>query len=108
VVDLVDRLHDIHHFTHQLLKVTSDRMKDRYDRLTNSAGFQEGDTVWLHCQTGPEESYPSSSHPGEVCPYKVITWINNVVCQIQQYLRAKMMVVHLDRLAPYLGATQDE
>jgi hypothetical protein len=35
-----------------------------------------------------------------------ITWINDVVYQIQQHPRVKMMVVvHLDRLAPYLGAT---
>jgi hypothetical protein len=32
-----------------------------------------------------------------------MTRINNVIYRIQRHPRAKMMVVHLDRLAPYLG-----
>jgi hypothetical protein len=36
---------------------------------------------------------------------KVITWINDLVYWIQQHLRAKMIVVPLDRLVPYLEAT---
>jgi hypothetical protein len=40
---LVERLHDIHHYARQHLKVGSDRMKARYDQLANSVGFQEGD-----------------------------------------------------------------
>jgi hypothetical protein len=31
-----------------------------------------------------------------------------VVYHIQQHLRVKVMMAHLDRLAPYLGATWDE
>jgi hypothetical protein len=37
---LSERLRDIHHFARHHLKVASDRMKARYDRLANSAGFQ--------------------------------------------------------------------
>jgi hypothetical protein len=40
--------------------------------------------------------------------YKVITRMNNVVFRIQCHPRAMLVVVHLDRLAPYLGATLDE
>jgi hypothetical protein len=40
--------------------------------------------------------------------YKMITWINSVFYRIQRHLRAKMMEVHLDRLVPYLGTTQDD
>jgi hypothetical protein len=49
--DLVERLHDTHQYARRNLKVASDRMKARYDRLANSAGFQEGDCVWLYRQT---------------------------------------------------------
>ena len=35
----------------QHLKVVSDRMKARYNQLANSAGFQEGDRVWLYHPT---------------------------------------------------------
>jgi hypothetical protein len=38
----------------------------------------------------------------------MITRINDVVNQIQQHLRAKMMVVHLNRLAPSVGAIWDD
>jgi hypothetical protein len=48
VMDLVVQLHDIHHYTHQHLKVVSDRMKAYYDWLVNSVAFQEGDKVWLY------------------------------------------------------------
>jgi len=40
-------------------------------------------------------------------PYLIITQID-VIYQIQRHPWAKMMVVHLDRLAPYLEATRDE
>jgi hypothetical protein len=48
--DLVDHLHDIHKYARQLLKLASDRMKTRYDKLASSAGYQEGDIMWLYCQ----------------------------------------------------------
>ena len=42
----VERLHDIHHFARQHLKVASNRMKAR-----NLAGFQVIDRVWLYRPT---------------------------------------------------------
>jgi hypothetical protein len=41
-------------------------------------------------------------------PYKVVTWIDDVVYWMQQHPRAKIMVVHLNRLEPYLWAAWDE
>jgi hypothetical protein len=35
----------------------------------------------------------------------VFTWINDVVYRIQHQPKVKMMIVHLDRLAPYLGTS---
>jgi hypothetical protein len=35
----------------QHLKVASDRMKASYNQPANSAGFQEGDRVWLYRPT---------------------------------------------------------
>jgi hypothetical protein len=37
-------------------------------------------------------------------PYKVVTCINNVVYRIKRNPTLRMMVVHLDQLAPYQGA----
>jgi hypothetical protein len=105
--DLVERLHDAHHFARQHLEVASDRMKTRYDQLANSAGFQEGDRVWLYRPIRKRGKSPKLQTCWEG-PYTVITRINDVVYRIQRRSRAKMMVVHLDRLAPYLGVTRDE
>jgi hypothetical protein len=57
VADIVDRLHDIHHYARQHLKVASDRMKARYDRLANSAGLQ-GDQVRLYRPTRSRRKSP--------------------------------------------------
>jgi hypothetical protein len=37
--DLVDHLHDIYNYARQHLKLSSDRIKTRYDKLVNSAGY---------------------------------------------------------------------
>jgi hypothetical protein len=107
VADLVERLHDTHHYARRHLRVASDRIKVRYDRLANSAGFQEGDIVWLYLPTRTRGRSPKLLSAWEG-PYKVVIRINDVVYRIQRHPRSRMMVVHLDRLAPYLGAARDE
>jgi hypothetical protein len=82
-------------------------MKVRYDRLANSAGFQEGDRAWLYRPTRTRGRSPKLQAAWEG-PYKVITRINYVVYRIQRHPLSKIMVVQLDRLAPYLGAARDE
>jgi hypothetical protein len=49
--DLVTHIHDIHHYARQQLKMASDRMKTRYDKLANSAGYHEGDGVAVPSKT---------------------------------------------------------
>jgi hypothetical protein len=79
-------------------------MKTRYDHL---AGFQEGNTNWLHHPARNRGKSPKLQPSWEdTC--QMITQIIDVVCRIQQHPRVKIMVVHLDRLGPYLGATGDE
>jgi hypothetical protein len=107
VADLVDQLHDIHHYAGQHLKVASDRMKAHYDCLANFVGFQTGDQVCLYHPTWTRGISPKLQ-PSREGLYMVITQINNAVFRIQQHPRVKMMVVHMNRLAPYLGATWDE
>ena len=105
--DLVDHLHDIHNYARQHLKLASDRMKTRYDKLANSAGYDEGDRVWLYRPTRRKGKSPKLQASWEG-PYKVVTRINDVVYRIQKTPRSRMLVVHLDRLAPYHGAARDE
>jgi hypothetical protein len=87
--------------------VARDWMKAHYDCLANSKGFLEGDQVWLYCPT-QSRKMSSKLQPSWEGPYKVITQISDLVCRIQWHPRVKMMVLHLDRLEPYLGAALDE
>jgi hypothetical protein len=107
VADLVERIHDTHNYARRHLRVASHRMKVRYDRLANSAGFQEDDRVWLYRPTRTRGRSPKLQ-PAWEGTYKVITRFNDVVYRIQRHPWSRMMVLHLDRLAPYLGATRDE
>jgi hypothetical protein len=59
--------------------VASDWMTACYDRLANSAGFQEGDKVWLYYLTWTRGKLPKFQPSWEGL-YKVITWITDVVC----------------------------
>jgi hypothetical protein len=74
----LNHLHDIHVNGRQHLKLASDRMKNRYDELANSAGYHEGDRVWLYRQTSTKGKSPKLQSSWEG-PYKVITRINDVV-----------------------------
>jgi hypothetical protein len=105
--ELVDHLHDIHQYARQHLKLASDRMKTRYDKLANSAGYQEGNMVWLYRPIRTKGKSPKLQSSWEG-PYKVVKRINDVVYRIQRNPRSRMMVVHLDRLATYQGAARDE
>jgi hypothetical protein len=75
-------------------------MKACYEQLANWAGFQEGDRVQLYSLAQKTRKSPMLQKCWE-CPYIIIN-------EIKQHYRAKMIVIHLDRLAPYLEATQDK
>jgi hypothetical protein len=105
--DLVGQLHDIHNYARQHLKLASDRMKTRYDKLANSAGYHEGERVWLYRPTRMKGKSPKLQ-PSWEGPYTIVTRINDVVYRIRKNPKSKMMIVHLDRLAPYQGAARDK
>jgi hypothetical protein len=104
---LMDHLHDIQNYARQHLKLVSDRIKTRYDRLANCAAYDVGDKVWLYRPTRTKRKSPKLQSSCEG-PYKVVNRINDVVYRIQRNPRSRLMVVHLDQLVPYQGATQGE
>jgi hypothetical protein len=107
VADVVDWVHDIHSYTHQLLKLASDWMKTQFDFLANCVGYQMGDIVWLYRPFHMKRKSSKIQLAWEGL-YGVITWMNDVVYRIQWHSRKKMIVVHLDRPASYWGFTWDE
>jgi hypothetical protein len=44
-------LHEIHNYAQQNLQVGRNRVKTQYDKLANSAAYQEGESVWLYRPT---------------------------------------------------------
>jgi hypothetical protein len=76
-VNLVDHLHDIHSYAHQLLKLVRDRMKARCDRLVNCTGYHEGSKVWLCCPTYMKGKLTKLQSPWEG-PFKVVTQLNDM------------------------------
>jgi hypothetical protein len=81
-------------------------MQASYNCLANSARYQEGDEVLLYCITQTRGKSPKLQ-PSWEGTYKVVIQISDVVYRIQRLPVARMMVVHLHRFAPYLGAAQD-
>jgi hypothetical protein len=104
VTDLVEQMHGIHNYACQHLKVARDS-KACCDHVASTAGFHKGDHVWLCYLTQTRKKSPKLQ-PYWEGPYKVVTQINDIV--YQHHPRAKMMAVHLERLAPYLGAARDK
>jgi hypothetical protein len=70
--DLVDHLHNLQDYARQHLKLASDRMKTRYDKSANSAGYHEEDRVWLYHPTRTKRKSPKLQSSWEAT-YKIIS-----------------------------------
>jgi hypothetical protein len=75
-------------------QLTSDRVEARQNRLVDSTGVTEGDRVRPYRPAGNRKVTKASLGS---------TWSTRSC-----HLRAKIIVAHVDRLAPYLGAARDE
>jgi hypothetical protein len=90
----VDHLNNIHRYARQHLKMASDWMKTRYDKLANSAGYQQGDRVWLYRPTRTKGKSPKLQSSWEG-PYKLVTRINDVVYRIQKNPRTISQLIRV-------------
>jgi hypothetical protein len=66
-----------------------------------------GDQVWMYRPTRIRGKPPRLQSSVEGL-YKVMTRINDVACMIQRHPRTRIIVLHLDILAPYVEALRDE
>jgi hypothetical protein len=60
----MDHVHDIHNYAGQHLKLASDRIKTRYDRLAICAGYHKGDKISFYRPTLKKGKRPGSSPDG--------------------------------------------
>lgn len=97
-----DHMDGIHQFVRNRIGLVSDRMKARYDSKANIEGFQKGELVLLYNPQRKKGLSPKLQTHWEG-PYTIIKRINDVVYRIRKSdsRRAKLKVVHLERLAPF-------
>lgn len=103
--NLQRRLEQVHEFVRPQLKLTSDRMKERYDILQNAEPLEEGSAVWLYNPRKKKGLSPKFSRPWEG-PYVVVKKVNDLVYRIQLGRRTKPKVVHRNRLWLYTGKSR--
>ena len=84
------------------MKITSDRMKERYDLSVDDTLLERGDPVWLYNPQRKKGKTPKLTRPWQG-PYLVIKRINDVVYRMQLSPRSKPKVVHRNRLWRYSG-----
>src|ERR1700761_6794480 len=102
VINLCERLCVVHNDVHDKLKMASDQIKTHYDLCGKGAEFQEGIKSGYTILNGRGQSLKLQLHWEG--PYCVVKRINDVVYRIQRSPKAKMKVVHLNRMAKYHGS----
>ena len=99
---LEQRLLDIHNFARRHLNISSESMKRRYDVETHKIPYKLGDAVWYYNPKRKVGFNQKLQRPWKG-PMIVVDILNDVLFRIQPDLKAKPVVVHHDKLNPYLG-----
>jgi hypothetical protein len=95
-------LEQVHAVAREHIKCRSDRQKRNYDVKTRMKRYEECDLVWLHNPAKKKGISPKLTRSWEG-PYMVIHRLSDVTYRIKGGLRAKLKIVHFDRLKPYHG-----
>ncbi|GBM29861.1 hypothetical protein AVEN_110370-1 [Araneus ventricosus] len=102
--NLETRLESLHAFARERIKLTSERMKTRYDSRATDHYFKEGDLVWKYNPKRRRGLSPKLPYQG---PYTVVKKLNDVVYRVQRSPNAKPKVIHINWLAPYRATDQN-
>ena len=103
-IDSCEKLERVHHFTRSHFKMSSDRMKQRYDLLVQEEQpLEAGDAVWLHNPQKKKGLSVKLQCPWQG-PYLVLKKINDLVYRIQLGPTCKPKLVHRNRLWKYIGS----
>ncbi|MGH0117082.1 UNVERIFIED_CONTAM: hypothetical protein FKN15_030927 [Acipenser sinensis] len=99
---LQDRLEVAHHFAREQLQAAGVRQKRNYDLRARGRHFIAGELVWIFSPKRKRGRCPKlDSH--WLGPCQVLERIGEVVYRVQLPPRGRKVVLHRDRLAPYLG-----
>ena len=99
---LTKTLEIIHDFARDKLQLTSDNMRQDYDKKILQNKFNLADLVWyFNPQSLGKGSKLKRPWTG---PYTIVKIINNVVYCIQKSPKSKVKTVHHNYLKPYIGS----
>ena len=101
VYHLRDRLEDIFEMARHHLKTGAQRQKRLYDRNTSGKAYQEGELVWVAVTRKKIGISPKLQRRWQG-PYKVTRKLGEVLYQLKRP-GSKRLIVHFNRLKPYLG-----
>ena len=103
VKKLQEKIEVIHEFARNKLKLSTDRMRRRYDAQSKQNQFNENE-VWLYYPKRYKGLNPKLQIPWEG-PHTVLKRINDVIYKIQRNKQTKPRIVHHDRLKPFHSRT---
>ena len=95
-------LEQVHAVAREHIKCRSDKQKKHYDLKSHIRRYEECDLVWIHNPAKKKGISPKLTRSWEG-PYMIVNRLSDVTYRIKGGLRAKLKVVHFDRLKPYLG-----
>ena len=105
-VDYVEKMRldmeEVHKIARKHIQWRSAVQKRNYDLRAQIKKYEECDLVWMHNPAKKIGISPKLSRSWEG-PYIVLNRLSDVTYRIKGGLRAKMKIVHFDRLKPYLG-----
>ena len=102
VEQLRETLEEAHELARRSTGQSSARQKRNYDHRSRGSKYQVGDAVWLFRPQVTKGRSKKLRRPW--CgPYTVMTCLDDITFQIRRSANSKPVVVHYDRLKPYLG-----
>ena len=107
VEKLRERMDDIYSRINEHTQKNLRRQKKNYDKKMAGNSYEEGNYVWLRNDLRHKGVSPKLSYRWDG-PYKIKTKLSDVTYRIQRSPRAKMRIVHFDRLKPYVGDEPEE
>lgn len=99
---LEKKLLDIHDFARRHLNISSESMKRRYDVKVHKIPYEVGDPVWYYNPKRKVGFNPKLQRPWKG-PMIIVERLNDVLFRIQSGPKSKPLVVHHDKLKPYVG-----
>jgi hypothetical protein len=100
-------LEQVHAVAREHIKCRSDKQKKHYDLKSQIQRYEECDLVWMHNPAKKKGICPKLTRSWEG-PYLIVNRLSDVTYRVRGGLRAKLKVVHFDRLKPYLSEAVPE